>query len=330
MSSHKFTINLVSEINPEIWSRQISSDLALKLPNLLITHAPIWADLYIFYNTNKFYGVPNNSAQRIFYSSEPVSLRRDSNLYLNQFDQVLGSVSSLFPNRGKFEVKIPASPWHIGVNFENAYGKINLDFSELSNLGAPYIDEVSVITSNKNISKTHQKRLFFIEELSRLLGAKIKIFGRGVNPIEDKYEVLSKYRYHIALENTKQRDHWSEKLADPIIALNRVYYFGCSNIENYFHPSSVLPIDIDDPVKVSEIILDEIKNNYWESSQKAMKLSKIKILSEYNLINIISNLPISESDKEHKFPVFGDIFSLPRKIWRKSLWSIRKFIDFKW
>jgi hypothetical protein len=329
MSNHRFILNLVSEINPEIWSRQISPDLALKLPNLHITHVPIWADLYIFYNTNRFYNVPNKAAQRVFYSSEPISLKRDSRLYLNQFDRILGSVSSLFPDRDKFEVKIPASPWHIGINFENVYGKKNLDFNKLSNLAAPYIDEVSVITSSKNISKTHQRRLLFIEELSKLLGAKIRIFGRGINPIEDKYEVLGKYRYHIALENTEQRDHWSEKLADPIIALNRVYYFGCSNIENYFHPGSVLPIDIDDPVQVSRIILDEINNNYWESSQELFKFSKIKILNEYNLISIIGNLPINEINKEHKFPVYGDIFSLPRKIWRKFLWTIRKLIDSK-
>jgi hypothetical protein len=161
------------------------------------------------------------------------------------------------------------------------------------------------------------------------MGTKIKIFGRGINPIEDKCEVLSKYRYHIALENTEQRDHWSEKLADPIIALNRVYYFGCSNIGNYFHPGSVLPIDIDDPVQVSRIILNEMNNNYWESSQELFKSSKIKIFNEYNLISIIRNLPINEFNKEHKFPIYGDIFSLPRKIWIKFLWSIRKFIDFK-
>ena len=329
MSSGNFTINLVSEINPEIWSRQISPDLELKLPTLRITHVPIWADLYIFYNTNRFYNVPNNTAQRIFYSSEPISLKRDSRLYLNQFDRILGSVSYLFPNHDKFEVKIPGSPWHIGVNFKNAYGKINLDFSKLSSLEAPYIDEVSVITSSKNISKTHQRRLLFIEELSGLLGTKIKIFGRGFNPIEDKCEVLSKYRYHIALENTEQRDHWSEKLSDPIIALNRVYYFGCSNIKDYFHPGSVLPIDIDDPVQVSRIILDEMNNNYWESSQELFKSSKIKVFNEYNLISIIGTLPVNEFNKKYKFPVYGDIFSLPRKIWRKILWSIIKFINSK-
>lgn len=330
MRRRTFTINLVSEINPEIWSRQISPGLALKLPDLHITHIPIWADLYIFYNTKRFYNVPNNAAQRIFYSSEPISLKKDSRLYLNQFDRILGSVSSLFPDRDKFEVKIPASPWHIGVNFESSYGKINLDFSKLSSLEAPYIDEVSVITSRKIISNTHQRRLLFIEELSELLGAKIRIFGRGTNPIKDKQEVLSKYRYHIALENTEQKDHWSEKLADPIIALNRVYYFGCSNIENYFHPSSVLPIDIDDPVQVSRIILNEINNNYWESSQELIKSSKIRILNEYNLINIIGNLPINEINKEHKFPIYGDIFSFPRKIWRRFLWTIRRFVDLKW
>ena len=207
MTDRNFIINLVSDINPEIWSRQISPDLSLKLPDLHVTHVPIWADLYIFYNTSRFYSVPNKAAKRIFYSSEPVSLRRDSRLYLDQFDRILGSVSSVFPNQNKFEVKLPASPWHIGISFGNSYGKINLDYSALSSLEAPYIDEVSVLTSNKNISETHQKRLLFIKELSGLLGTRVRIFGRGINPVGDKYEVLSKYRYHIALENTVQRDH---------------------------------------------------------------------------------------------------------------------------
>jgi hypothetical protein len=66
------------------------------------------------------------------------------------------------------------------------------------------------------------------------MGPELKIYGRGINPVPDKYEVLRKFRYHLALENCVQDDYWSEKLADPILALNKVFYYGASNVNKYF------------------------------------------------------------------------------------------------
>ena len=322
---NNFTINLVSNINPEIWSRQVSPEIKNLYPNLFFSYEPGWANLYIFYETNKSYFIPNRLAQRVFFSAEPISLKRNSLLFLNQFDQVLGSISSIYSDRKKFRVSQPGSPWHLGINFDDDLGRVNLKFNDLVNLNLPYINEVSIITSNKLISKTHQKRLIFIEKLSKIMGSKLKVYGRGFKPISDKFEVLGKYRYHIALENTEQVDHWSEKLSDPLLALNRVFYFGCSNINDYFCSEAVRTIDIKDPAKVADEILLEISNNNWELAQKDILYAKNRVLTEYNLISIITDINPKKVSKNNYMPLFRDFAYLPRKVFRKVTWRIEKF-----
>jgi hypothetical protein len=292
---------------------------------LIFSFEPCWADIYIFYETNRTFFIPNRYAQRVYFSAEPISLKRNSLLFLNQFDQVMGSISSIYIDRKNFHVNQPGSPWHIGINFNEDLGRVNLKFNDLVNLDFPYINEVSIITSSKIISKTHRRRLLFIEELSDIMGSKLNVFGRGFKPIPDKYEVLAKYRYHIALENTEQANHWSEKLSDPLIAQNRVFYFGCSNILDYFSSEAVRPIDIRNPKQVADEILFEINNNHWEVARKNILSAKNKVLTDYNLINVVTSLN-PEKLHEKKFPLlFRDFAYLPRKIYRKASWKFEKF-----
>ncbi len=314
----------MSDINPDIWSRQLSPQIKVSFPNLIFSSEPCWADIYIFYETNRTFITPNRYAQRIYFSAEPISLKRNSLLFLNQFDRVMGSVSSIYSDRKKFVVNQPGLPWHIGINFDDSQGRVNLKFNDLLNLDSPYINEVSIITSNKLISKTHQRRLLFIKELSNLMGSNLNVFGRGFKTVSDKYEVLAKFRYHIALENTEQPDHWSEKLSDPLLALNRVFYFGCSNITDYFSSESVRPIDIRNPKQVADEILFEIHNNHWQLAQESIISAKNKVLTDYNLINVITCINPKKVQRKKFFLLFKDYAFLPRKIFRKTSWNIEK------
>ena len=291
---------------------------------MVFSSKPVWADLYIFYETNKIFFIPNRSAHKIYFSAEPVSLKRNSLFFLRQFDQILGSIASIYFNRNKFTVSQPGLPWHIGISFEDNFGKVELKFNDLANLPRPHINQVSIITSSKNISQTHQRRLIFINQLSQLMGPSLKIYGRGFNPVTDKAEVLSKYRYHIALENTEQPNHWSEKLSDPLLALNRVFYFGCSNVNDYFSPNVVRTIDIGDPRQVAAEISEEISNNYWDTVQDDILSARNKVLVDYNLINIITSTNLEKVNRNHKVFLIPDIAYLPRKISRKISWFFKK------
>jgi len=81
-------------------------------------------------------------------------------------------------------------------------------------------------------------------------GERIDIFGRGINEIEDKWDALDRYKYHIALENSVVEDYWTEKLSDAYLAGCYPIYYGCPNIEKYFDISSLARINItqSDPV----------------------------------------------------------------------------------
>ena len=61
-----------------------------------------------------------------------------------------------------------------------------------------------------------------------------KIFGKGINGFEDKWDTLRDYKYHIVIENSSFDDYWTEKLADNYLAECFPFYHGCKNINKYF------------------------------------------------------------------------------------------------
>ena len=313
-------INVVSDINPEIWKRQSQINGLAEFTRIVFTNIPVPADIYIFYGTSKGYFLPNKLAQRIYVVGEPSILRVNSYHFLKQFDQVLGVIPRKFLDQNNFKSTQPALPWHIGIDFSNNHGLVKLNFSEIANLSAPEINAISVITSDKIISKSHFTRFRFVQELSQIMGPELKIYGRGINPVPDKYEVLSKFRYHLALENSVQDDYWSEKLADPILALNKVFYYGAPNVNKYFAKEVVEMIDINDPQKVAKQILESINNNSWEADLEYIRNAKEKVLLDYNFVTYVGNLRVSSTSKSRKH-IHRDLILTVTRLIRKLYWK---------
>jgi hypothetical protein len=309
-------INVVSEINPEIWQRQIPPEHLNEFTNVVFSQKPVFAQLYIFYGTDQFYTLPNENGGRIYFIAEPRNLKTNSLLFLKQFDSVYGSIPRKFLGRPNFINTQPSLPWHIGVEFSDNNGVVSLKFKDLIELKPPKINAVSVITSNKNISAAHQQRLSFVYKLKEIMGPELHIFGRGVNPISDKSDALNKYRYHLALENNSQNDYWSEKIADPLIALNKVFYSGGVNINNYFSERAVILIDIKNPVETAQLMLNSIRNNSWEQDLSIIRREKAKIIGEYNFVNVIKDLKISNTTRSRKH-IYKDLPILPSRILNK-------------
>lgn len=327
MSSNKKTydINVVSEINSEIWQRQIPPESVTAFTNVVFTQKPVFAHLYVFYGTDRFYTLPNKNGRCVYFIAEPRNLKTNSILFLKQFDSIFGSVPRKYLGKSNFINTQPSLPWHIGVDFSDRNGIVRLKFNDLVEMKPPLINAVSVITSNKNISVAHQQRLSFIYNLKKIMGPELHIFGRGINPISDKFEVLSKYRYHLALENNSQSDYWSEKIADPLIALNKVFYSGGDNINHYFSERAVELIDINNPVEAAQLILESIRNNSWDRDLSIIRSEKLKILEEYNFVNIIKDLRVSNPTRRRKY-IYGDVPILPLRILRKFKQKIARIM----
>ena len=107
--------------------------------------------------------------------------------------------------------------------------------------------------------------------------------------IEDKWDALAAYKYHVAIENSTVNDYWTEKLTDAYLAGCHPIYHGCPNIGQYFDLPSLTRIDLNDPEKAIAAIEACIEQNRYESSEKKIWEAREKVLDAYNLFAIISD-----------------------------------------
>jgi hypothetical protein len=165
-----------------------------------------------------------------------------------------------------------ALPWHI-----------DKDFDFLNNLKAEDLSKENIIvwvTSNQRSSKGHNARMDFLEKIKGL--PFVELYGRGIRPIDDKWDVLNNSKYAIAYENFQNDHYWTEKIIDCYLSYTMPLYFGCKNIENYFPKNSFIQIDPLD--KHIDLFLKEIVvSNKWEENLEAITKARNLILNEYQL-----------------------------------------------
>lgn len=171
-----------------------------------------------------------------------------------------------------------ALPWHIDKDY---------DFlSQLKPESLHKENNIVWITSNQRSSKGHFKRMQFLDNIKEL--PFVNLYGRGIKPINDKWQVLNKAKYAIAYENFQSDYYWTEKIADCFLSYTMPIYFGCNKIENFFPEGSFIQIDPND--KHIDLFLKEIVNsNKWEENFDAISKARDLILNDYQLFPFLSN-----------------------------------------
>ena len=149
---------------------------------------------------------------------------------------------------------------------------------------------VSVITSNKAFTRGHLDRIKFVEKLKTHFGDQMDVFGRGFRPFDDKWDVLRPYRYHIAIENSSQRYYWTEKISDCYLAETFPFYYGCTNLSDYFPQESFAPIDIRQPEQAIAVIEEAIRSQRYEQTAPVLAGCKQRVLGEYNMFEYVARL----------------------------------------
>jgi hypothetical protein len=273
---------------------------------------------------------PNN----IFYlSMEPSEdVCRVNDKFLSQFSKIVTcDEKRCFNNK----ILMNVSTWWVGMNMKSINGihildeKYTLDYDLLSNGGhQDRLNKVSLIVSNKRSLKGHRQRLDAIEKLvSRPIGKNIDLFGVGFNHIQDKYDVISNYKYHLIFENELKANYWSEKLGDAFLGLSYPIYSGCTNIKNFFDQESILEInrfDIDDMERKIELALD---NDYHKKNFEKIQESKKLILNKYNLFNIISDLCAGQNVGEKRLVTLLPNKDYARNLTKKIYWKYKSIAE---
>ena len=171
-----------------------------------------------------------------------------------------------------------ALPWHL-----------NRDYDFLSSLKVSELmkeDKIVWITSNQRSSKGHNKRMDFLDKLRNL--PFVSLYGRGINEIKDKFDVLKSSKYAIAYENFKNDYYWTEKISDCFLSWTMPIYYGCNNIDLYFPKKSYIQLDPND--KHIHLYLKEVvKSNQWEKHIDDIRTARQLVLEKYQLFPFIYN-----------------------------------------
>lgn len=223
----------------------------------------------------------------ILITAEPPTLKQYRPEFLKQFETVITCRADL--KHPQTIIDQPGLPWHVGRRQKD---HVNLswskDYDELSAITHyEKTKELSVISSTKAFSDGHRLRLAFVSTLQNHFGDRIDVFGRGIREIEDKWDALAPYKYHIAIENCAVNDYWTEKISDPFLTGCHPIYAGCPNIEKYFPPNSLTRIDLLQPEKAIVIIEDCLARKRYEQSYKAIQEARDAVLNRYNLFPMI-------------------------------------------
>jgi glycosyl transferase family 10 (putative fucosyltransferase) len=223
----------------------------------------------------------------VLVTCEPQSLRSYPSAFLAQFGLVVSSQERIAgPNVVHSQT---ALMWHAGVRRRRGAGGSQLEqdaqvlaYDDFRNARPEKTRDLSVVCSAKAFSDGHGLRLSFVEQLKEHFGDRLDWFGRGVCPVEDKWDALAPYRFHISLENTAERDYWTEKLADAYLGWAFPFYWGCTNIGEYFEAEAFRTIDPADPQRSIEVIETVIAEGMTAERVDAVERARRLVLDQYN------------------------------------------------
>jgi hypothetical protein len=162
----------------------------------------------------------------------------------------------------------PWVPWHVGWSYDELVSLPKQDKA----------DRIVWVASALQWLPGHRKRYAFYEYLTRLDWPDLEMFGRGIQPVADKREVLQGARYAIAVENSCGPDYWTEKVADCWLAESLPFYYGCLNLEDYFPAEAFVRIDLDDFARAARVIRATVEAGEYERRLPAIREARHRLL----------------------------------------------------
>ncbi len=260
---------------------------------------------------------PYPKENTLFIAGEPPSIKRYPAPFLAQFGKIICSDDKVeHPNKMLFQ---QGYPWFSGIWFTPDGKRISVKgYNEfLQDPGPEKTKLVSVVCSSKISTPGHRKRYEFVRKLKEHFGSEIDVFGAGENPVPDKADALRPYKYHVAIENSQHPHYWTEKLSDSFLEQVHPFYYGCTELENYFPAKAFTRIDLENPAVACNQIRESIASRKYEKSLPALRKSKELILKKYNLFNLIAE-NIGQSEATSKSTNFQ---AYPTKWFRKGFFG---------
>ncbi|TCD27799.1 hypothetical protein EZ456_07575 [Pedobacter psychrodurus] len=158
---------------------------------------------------------------------------------------------------------------------------------------------LSSVTSELNYLEGHKARRQLVSILDKKIDDGLDLWGKQYEgtflkqlksyrgELTNKYDALWSYMYHFACENSFEKNYFTEKITDPIIAECLCFYDGCLNLEEFIDERAFVKINVFDPFDTIDNIINAIENNEWNRKIKYIRKQKNRLMNELNPINII-------------------------------------------
>ena len=144
--------------------------------------------------------------------------------------------------------------------------------------------EVSFLCGSKNLVEGHhlRHRIYSLEDTIQI--PKHFIY---TSPWDGGKDRCWKSMYHIAIENVKHNNWFTEKLMDCFLSKTIPLYWGTSNIDTYFNTNGIIKFN-------NELELIDIINNltpeYYESKRKYIEENYIRALPYADFVGRINEI----------------------------------------
>jgi hypothetical protein len=141
---------------------------------------------------------------------------------------------------------------------------------------------ISMIASTKHATTGQKLR---IEVMERYKG-KIDFMGRGHAKIQNKKEGLLDYRYSIAIENSRVKYYFTEKLIDCFMTGTVPIYWGCPDIGRFFDLDGMILFEnSDDLERKLKTLSEEDFRRREKAVRRNYKIAEKLLSIEDNLWN---------------------------------------------
>lgn len=284
-------VKIISRTPTRLWLRYFPNHKATQLNNCEFIFdqdatdydwAVVYEDIPKSSNHQKLACNQNNT---LLVTTEPPNIKQYDPEYTRQFGHVLTSQAPEFLPHKNHIYSQAGLLWYYGFDDES-----ERSWQEISGPCPEKTKILSTVTSNKQQQHTLHKQRY---ELAKAIDDNIpemELFGKGIQPVNDKADAMDAYKYHVAIENYNGKHHWTEKLSDSYLACCLPFYSGCTNIEEYFPEESYIKIDISDHEKSIAIIRQAIDNNEYEKRLPAILEAKRRVLEDYGFFSVVSKI----------------------------------------
>lgn len=197
----------------------------------------------------------------ILYLGEPTQtlphITIDQNV-LNKFDKIYTHNSKLLTEFSQAEFLAFGSCW---INFE--------DFKPNKQ------NHISFVTSSKSFTDGHRLRKQIYEYLDPIDQInEFEIYQHKSPPYHSRRnDFFETSKFHIAVENCREENYFSEKLIDCFASKTIPIYYGCPNIQDFFNVDGIIIFND----------LEELKTNLSQLSEDLYQQKNQAIEENYQL-----------------------------------------------